>query len=194
MAQSNVYSLNIVGYVNYTQPASSYRIGANPLSQTNNDVQYLFPTAANYPYLTISKRNSAGTGYDESTYDPDVPGWTAPLDIAPGHGIWIATPAGTTFTNTYVGEVVQNSTNAIPAGYSLKSSIIPQAAPIQATLLYPAGDYDKIYQWNGIGYDEFTYDPDVPGWTPSEPAPAVATGFWIYNNGSAKNWIRNFTP
>jgi hypothetical protein len=194
MAQSNVYSLNIVGYVNYTQPANSYRIAANPLNQTNNDVQYLFPTAASYPGLTIYKRNSAGTGYDSSTFDPDFLVWSSPLSVKPGDGVWINTPAGIPFTNTFVGEVVLDSTNAVPAGYSLKGSVVPQAGLIQTTLGYPTDLGDSIYIWNGIGYDTSTFDPDFATWSPSEPSIAVAQGFWIFNNAAAKSWIRHFAP
>src|SRR6185369_1568068 len=89
MAQSNVYSLNIVGYVTYTNP-TGYRIVGNPLNATNNDVSTLFQNPP--ALLTIFKRNSSGTGYDSSTFDPDIPGWSAPLVVDPGTGVWIANP------------------------------------------------------------------------------------------------------
>jgi hypothetical protein len=190
MAQSNVYSLNIVGYVTYTNPTGS-RIVANPLNATNNDVSAIFQNPP--ALLTIFKRNSSGTGFDQSTYDPDIPGWSAPLVVDPGTGVWIANPGPGNYVNTFVGEVKLNSTNAIPAGYSLKSSVIPQKGGIQTALLYPTGDLDTIFIFNGVGYDQFTFDPDVPGWNPSEPQPNVGQGFWVFNNGAAKNWIRNFS-
>ena len=68
MAQSNVYSLNIVGYVNMTQNAG-FKIWANPLNTTNNDVKFLFPNAATYPGLAVYKFN--GSAYDLSSYDPE---------------------------------------------------------------------------------------------------------------------------
>lgn len=194
MAQSNVYSLNIVGYVNYTQAANSFNLAANPLNQANNDVANVFTAGPSYPNLTIYKRNIAGTGYDSSTFDPDLSSWTDLLDVSPGAGVWVATPAGIGFTNTFVGEVVLNSTNAIPAGYSLKGSIFPQAGLIQADLNYVPGANDTISQWNGLGYNDSTFDPDLSDWTPGQPSIGLAQGFWIYNAGSAKTWVRNFTP
>jgi len=143
--------------------------------------------------LTIFKRNSAGTGYESSTYDPDIPGWSTPMVVDPGTGIWIANPGPGNYVNTFVGEVKLSSTNAVPAGYSLKSSVIPQQGGIETALLYPRGDLDTIFFFNGVGYDSFTYDPDVPGWSPSEPAPKVGQGFWVFNNVTAKNWVRNFS-
>jgi len=194
LAQSNVYSLNIVGYVNYTQPANSFRIGANPLNKTNNDVSQVFTAGPSYPGLTIYKRNIAGTGYDSSTFDPDLTDWTGPLDCAPGSGLWISTPTGSSFTNTYVGEVILNATNAIPAGYSLKGSKTPVAGGITTALNYPVGLGDTISIWNGLGYDNYTFDPDLSDWTPSEPNITVGLGFWINNAGSAKSWVKNLTP
>ena len=194
MAQSNVYSLNIVGYVNYTQPANTFRLGANPLKLADNDVANVFTAGPSYPGLTIFKRNIAGTGYDSSTFDVDLSSWTDLLDVPPGTGLWISTPAGTPFTNTYVGEVILASTNTIPAGYSLKGAILPQAGAIQTVLQYPANFGDTISTWNGVGYDDSTYDVDLGDWTPSEPSIAVAQGFWINNGSAQKPWVRILTP
>jgi hypothetical protein len=190
----NVYSLNIVGYVNYTQPANSYRIAANPLSNGDNDVSTVFTAGPSYPGLTVFKRNNAGTGYDSSSFDPDLESWTEALNVAPGDGLWVNAPAGQTFTNTFVGEAVLNSTNAIPAGYSLKAAILPQAGLLQTELNYPAGFGDGVFVWNGVGYDSYSFDPDLEAWDPAEPNINVAQGFWINNAGAAKNWIRNFNP
>jgi hypothetical protein len=114
--------------------------------------------------------------------------------VNPGDGIWIFSPAGSPFTNTFVGEVKLDSTNAIPAGYSLKASVVPQAGLLQTTLGYPTASGDAALIWNGIGYDVYSFDPDLGAWDPSEPNIPVGIGFWIYNNGAAKSWIRHFTP
>jgi hypothetical protein len=190
MAQSNVYSSNIVGYVNITQTCNFNIIG-NPLTQTNNDVQYLFPNAASYPGLSIYKFN--GVGYDIATYDPDAGGWTAAMQIPPGTGAWLQIPAASTYSNTFIGEVVLRSTNTIPTGFSLKSSVVPQAGSL-AGMGIPLGPNDAVYFFNCVGYNIYAFDPDAGGWTPSEPVVAVAQGFWVQNNsGIAKSWIRNFS-
>jgi hypothetical protein len=206
MAQSNVFSLNIVGYVNFTQPASKYDIICNPLNQTNNDVSFLFPNAASYPGLSVFVRS--GAGYLNAFYDPDSGGWTGdyPLAIAPGTGFWLQTPAGLTYSNTFVGEVVLDSTNSIPSGYSLKSSVVPQTTSLVQMGGFPLGQAngatgnvgDSVYFYNGTAYDTFTYDPDSGGWNnngnPQEPAASKVTqGFWAQNQGSSTTWIRHFT-
>ncbi len=194
-ASAQVYSANIVGYVNYTQTAGSLNIVANPLNNGNNDVSTVFANAASFPGLTVYKRNAAGTGYDQATFDQDLSAWTGPLAIAPGEGFWLSAPAGTQFTTTFVGEVVQNSTNAIPSGLSIKGSIFPQGGKLQTDLGFPGAVGDSVYVWKttGGGYITSNFDADLGGWD-NEPVVTVAQGFWVFNAGAAKNWVKNYTP
>lgn len=194
-AQSNVYSLNIVGYVTYTQPAGTFRLAGNPLNGTNNDVKFIFTSGPQYPGVTVYKRNSNNTGYDSSSFDPDLGDWNAPLDVPPGTGLWVFAPGGSPFTNTFVGEVKLDSTNALPAGFTIKSSVIPQAGLIQTDLLAPSTPGDVVYLQNsaGTGYDTYSFDPDLNAWSPSEPTIPVAKGFWYFNGSvTTKQWIRHF--
>jgi hypothetical protein len=89
--------------------------------------------------------------------------------------------------------VKQHSTNAVPAGYSLKASVIPEASAIQAGCKIPLRDGDALYIFNGVGYDIYAIDPDAGGWTPFEPTNVIAKGFFVQNNNSPTNWIRHFT-
>jgi hypothetical protein len=191
VAQNNVYSLNIVGYVNISQPAG-FQLYGNPLNTTNNDVKFLFPNASSFPGLAVYKFN--GSGYDIASFDPDAGGWTGPMNLNPGEGFWLQVPAGGTYNNTFVGEVVKDSTNHLAAGFSLKSSAYPASMPIVTGLQAPLGATgDAVYIFNGSGYTIYAFDPDAGGWTPSEPAPAVGQGFWI-QTATAKDWIQHFTP
>ena len=210
LAQStNVYSANIVGYVNYVN-VPGYAMIANPLNSTNNTVQNIFASPPDY--LTIFKRNAAGTGYDRASFDPDVPGWDNPtLTLAPGEGCFLYNPLVGNYTNTFIGEVVLNSTNPIPTGFAIRGSVVPQSGGLQTVLGLPLTPADPqntvVYRLKpfpgsvGGGYGIYRYDTEDLGgtWTssesPVEPAPAVGEGFWINNpaaNG-AKSWIRNFT-
>jgi hypothetical protein len=185
MAQSNVYSLNIVGYVTKTN-SPGYQIISNPLNATNNSLSSLYPNA---PDFTTVYRFQGGA-YVQSTFDPDQPGWTANFTFNPGEGYFMN--VGSQYVVTYVGEVVLNSTNPIPSGYSMRASALPQAGRLTADLLYPPNDFDTAYRFVNNAYVQFTYDPDAPGWTPSDPNIAVGEGFFL-NTGTAKNWIRNFS-
>lgn len=178
--------------MNYTQAGGTFDIVANPLNNGNNDVSTVFANAASFPGLTIYKRNAAGTGYDMATFDPDLSAWTQPLAIAPGEGFWVATPAGKQFTTTFVGEVIQNSTNNLPAGFSMKGSIFPQAGNLQTDLGLPGAAGDSVYVWNGSGYTTSNYDPDLGGWD-VPPVVKVGQGFWFATK-AAKQWVKNYTP
>ena len=187
MAQSNVYSLNIVGYVTVTNNPG-FSIIANPLSATNNNIPSLFSDA---PAFTKILRFQGGL-YVQAINDPDD-GWVGAAistPLAPGEGFFIQ--VGSQYVKTFVGEVVLNSTNSVPSGFSMKSSVIPQAGLLQTDLLYPAASFDKVLRWNFAGqlYDQFILDPD-DGWVPSQPNVRVAEGYFI-QTGVAKNWIRNF--
>jgi len=213
LADTNVYSANIVGYVNYANP-TGYRMIANPLNSTNNECFNLF---ANPPGgLTVFKRNDAGNGYDASSYDPDnigaggfgnVHGWSDSLTLAPGEGAFILNPAGN-YTNTFVGEVKLSSTNVVPTGYSIRGSVVPQSGGLVSVLGFPTpANGTTVYFFNGANYAGGTYqydDENVPAgnhWSgpsgsgsPSdEPQPAVGQGFWILNPGASQNWVRDFT-
>lgn len=187
-----VYSQNIVGYVNLISP-SGYKMISNPLQTTNNDVSFLFKNPQNQ--TTIYKRNATGTGYDQSIYDTDIPGWTDPMTLNPGEGAFILIPGPLNYTNTFIGEVQLNSTNPIPTGFSIRASALAQGGGLQSVLGIPVSGLTNatIYRYNpGSGYAQSILDPDV-GWTPSEPTPSVGESFWILNPNSPTNWIRNFS-
>jgi len=183
MAQSNVYSLNIVGYVTVTN-SPGLKIISNPLNSTNNTITSLFSDA---PALTKIFR-FVGGAYVTSVNDPDD-GWNNVFALNPGEGVFIQVPSQ--YIKTYVGEVQLNSTNSIPAGLSMRASVIPQAGLVQTDLLYPAAALDKVIKWTGTAYSTSVNDPD-DGWTPSQPSVAVGEGFFAQKSAAA-NWIRNFS-
>jgi hypothetical protein len=185
MAQSNVYSLNIVGYVTKTN-VPGFALIANPLNTTNNNLSSLFSDA---PSLTKIIR-FVGGAYATSVFDPDD-GWTPNVPLNPGEGAFIQVPAGPNYVKTYVGEVILNSTNNVPAGFSIRGSVIPQTGLVQTDLLYPAVNLDKVIKWTGVAYQTFVLDPD-DGWTPSQPTIQVGESFFAQKGVSA-NWIRNFS-
>ncbi len=211
LADTNVYSANIVGYVNYANPAG-YRIIANPLNSTNNDVANLF--ASPPENLTVFKRK-AGGGYDQASYSADnigaggvgdVTGWDALLSLQPGEAAFLLNPLSGNYTNTFVGEVKTSSTNSVPNGYSLIASVVPQSGGLVSVLGFPGGTSDMTaFFFNGAGYNQYNYSLDNGGnnWSDggihgdgsagAEPVPAVGQGFWILNTGASTNWVRNFT-
>lgn len=189
----NVYSLNVVGYYNVTVPANSFALIANQLNTTNNTLNSLLPSVPDGTQIF----KWTGTAFTVSTFeDPGTGGeWSQNLTLNPGEGAFIRNNSPSPMTITFVGEVLQGAlSNPIPAGYSILSSMVPQAGPVSSVLGLPAADGDQLFRWTGAGYSVATYeDPGGGGeWSPSEPNVGVGEAFFI-RKGAAATWVRNFT-
>ena len=182
---ADVFSVNVVGYVNKTM-VTGFTLVANPLRAATNTVSALFP---NPPDLTAVYKFT-GAGFSGNSFEFGA--WGDPNQtFLPGEGFFVYNP-GAPYTNTFVGEVSQGVlTNAVPTGFSLKGSIVPQAGLLQTTLGYVPGDLDAIYQYTqGSGYAGRSFE--FGAWS-QEPNIGVAEGFFLFNNSAAKNWVRTFT-
>jgi len=106
IAQSNVYSANVVGYVNVTNGAGNYVMLANPLDNGTNDLPSLLPTAPNGAQVLVF----TGGTLQSSSKTKGI--WSQNFIIPPGTGFFLNSP--TIGTNTFVGNVAGPS-NGIPA-------------------------------------------------------------------------------
>ncbi len=98
-AQSNVYSIHIVGYVNKAFQAGDNLFG-NPLESTNT-LSYVIPTAPEG--TTVSLWNPPGNAYGPiATFTSGA--WDTDFTLNPGMGAKLHTPA--LFTNTFIGTVL----------------------------------------------------------------------------------------
>jgi hypothetical protein len=187
MQAQNVYSVNVVGYVNVSMPAG-FSLISNPLDNNgNNDIAAIMPAPPED--TTVFKFN--GTGYTSSAFVGGV--WESALSVAPGEGIFVQNPTGSTFTNTFVGTVVLSSTNSVPAGFSIRSSVLPQTGKLQTDLAFPVAEDDLVFVWNGTGYTSFSYvggEWEAPG---GEPTIGVGQSFFV-QKAAAASWVRNFDP
>lgn len=197
MAQANVYSLNVVGYVNKEFTGGGrYTAVANPLNTTNNTVNGLGLLAL--PNNSkILKWNTGITDFDIynktpfGVWSPDP----AAVTVNPGEGILVYI-SGTTVTNTFVGEVLQGDlTNALPAGFQMSASKVPEAGVISALGLVPPNN-SKVYKFNsaaGTVGDWDIYNKTIFGaWSPSEPSVGVAESI-LTSLPSTYDWVRSFT-
>ena len=126
-AQSNVYSANIVGYVNVTNAASTYTMMANPLDNGTNDLTGLLPSVPNGAQVLVF----TGGVLQPSSKTKGV--WSQNFIIPPGTGFFLNSPAAG--TNTFVGNVAGTS-NGIPtqAGVTiLAGSPIPFSGTLTDT-------------------------------------------------------------
>jgi len=107
-------------------------------------------------------------------------------------GVFVLAPSP--FTVTFVGEVPQGSLkNPIPAGFSIKSSQVPQAGTA-ADLGFVGNPNDTLYQFNTNTqtYDVSTFDEFDLVWYPNDPVMNVGEAFFSKKTASA-DWVRNFT-
>jgi len=189
-AQSNVYSINVVGYANVTIPANAFGLIANPLNNTNNTIGNLIANPS--PGTKFYKYNG---GYTVYTFDADDLVWTpdANATLAPGEGGFVRNFGGTPMTLTFVGEVLQgNLTNNVPNGYSIRSSKVPQTGGVTSLLNYQPAPGDKVYKYAG-GYTVHTFDADDLVWTPSEPVINVGESFFSLRFSGGTDWVRTFS-
>ena len=181
MAQGNVYSLNIVGYVNVPLN-TGFNIVANPLDNGTNTLSNLFPTAGEGDVVFAFSNG----GFTESDFS--FGSWSADLPLPPGGAVFYK--SGANFTNTFVGNVMTgNLTNGIPTGFSLKSSQVPQSDTL-GNLNFPAAEGDTVFYFRNGAYVESDYS--FGAWSP-DLTPAIGEGFWV-KTAAAKPWWRVFNP
>ena len=193
----------VVGYVNM-RLSPGLNLIANPLNWPTNNANYLMPYVPDGSLLF--RFDPATQRYmDAATYFTGV-GWyplsgntnDPALILNPGEGFFVHVPQP--WTNTFVGEVLEGSlTNPIPANYSLKASMVPQAGGLQTLLAFPPVQDDFIWQWNPTSQVFTAQSPylyDSSAWSPSEPQISVAEGFFVHRDpllATTNNWwIRNF--
>jgi hypothetical protein len=86
-----------------------------------------------------------------------------------------------------------NMTVAIPAGYSIVASLVPQAGAI-TNLSFPDIVGATIYQYNNAtsSYVGNYFDDLDMVWLPAVPSVRVGEAFWVNNTGGATSWVRTF--
>ncbi|SVB97754.1 uncharacterized protein METZ01_LOCUS250608 [marine metagenome] len=188
-ASAQVYSVNAVGYVNKSIPAG-FSIVANPLHNGENKVADVF--GANPGALTVYRFGDAG--FSINTYDTDFEEWDNGADVVnPGEGFFVLN-SGDATTVTFVGEVPQGDlSNALPAGFSIRSSQVPQAGKLSGDLGFPTDEGLTVYQFSNGAYVIDNYDADFEEWdSGAGPTVGVAEGFWVLRS-SAAAWTRSFS-
>jgi hypothetical protein len=124
IAQSNVYSANVVGYVNVTNAANQYVMLANPLDNGTNDLTSLLASAPNGATALVFQ----GGALQQSSKTKGV--WSQNLIVPPGTGFFLKSPANG--TNTFVGNVAGPS-NSIPAQANI-TLLVGSPIPFSGTL------------------------------------------------------------
>lgn len=197
MAQSNVYSLNIVGYINVGVTNGQLALLSNPLKPSNGNYSVTNTIKLQDPGsdgTTLFQWNAGSSSWDAIGYI-DGFGWDNTTAQPLGKGFFIQPVL--TQTITLVGEVqTGTSTNTISGVLSLLGNKVPVAGPEPGGLV--GHDGDTIFTWNAVGNSWIANGYiDTFGWDSAStngPALKVAEGFFYQNTGGSLDWIKTLNP
>lgn len=200
VAQSNVYSLNIVGYVN-VDVAAGLNLISNPLKPSNGNYNITntisLPDTADGAFIY----KWAGTAWSG-----DIPSWIAGFGWAPeatinhGEAFFLQSPVATKVL--FVGEVATgNVETTLQPGLSVVANKIPVEQNWPGSDI--GNDGDSIYTWGGSAWDASIWSYiDGFGWSNgggagdnvNGPLLKVGGGAVYQNTGAALTWTRAFNP
>jgi len=202
----NVYSLNVVGYVNVSLQANKFSFLSLPLANSSGD--YTIGTNIKLDNGDGSQDFANLYAWDlvNQTWNSTVPlwiggAWDSPsLVVSNGTGFFIASVANSTLT--FVGEVPQgNSSYNIPPGFTTLANKVPVSTNFPGTTV--GNDFDNIYTWNqGLQtWDSAVWlylggawdNGGVGGNSVDGPLLNPGQAFFYVNGGSAIPFTRNFT-
>lgn len=203
-AQSNVYSLNVVGYVNTViEGGGAYSLICNPLNNTvGNNNTNLFKGSNQQDGANILKWDVNTFDFQGTvpTYGTFAGAWDINVSLPVGEGFFFVNP-GSTFTNTFVGEVVQGSFNHAVVGsgsYNAIGSSVPVGGSFTNLIggLVPT-DGDNILAWDVPTFDFQgvvpTYGTFANAWDITSLQVKVGEGVFYVRQGADTTWVRNFT-
>jgi len=205
MAQ-NVYSLNVVGYVNVTVASGGFALLANPLKTANNYLKEVVPPTAVDPGSVLSTWDITAQKFNEIINDGTA--WIDPAlgtdlgttSLAPGKG-FLLNNVGGPLTLTFVGEVQQgNVTLAVPTGNGCYGTTTPQDLELSAANGFPQVANNWVHLFDTVGVKYIDYVNDGSAWldpalgTPVVVQPGMARGYFVENTEAVNHdWVRNFT-
>lgn len=200
-SQAQVYSVNAVGYVNTTLKGG-FNLISNPLIAANNSIGEVFKNfqggviGGTTVYKFVNGNFVAAQWDDlDNKYTPDS---AAAETVLPGEGVFVFVPGAADKVLTFVGEVAQgNTTTPLPRGFSIKSSVVPQAVKPDALGAgsIPAADGDVLYRYDAAtkGYAAFQFDGLDNKFVPDLPVINVGEAFFYFRVGVATDWTRTFS-
>jgi len=193
-SSAQVYSQNVVGYVNKIYTNGLVYMMGNPLQNTNDTLQTILPNppSGTAIYIFDANQNDFTGNYTFQGAAWDVPTATIPA----GMGVFLYAAAD--FTNTYVGNVLQGSltnTNIVGNGtVSAISSMVPVAGVTNVMVGYVGADGDSVYTWDA-GTGDIAGNSTLQGgqWSPDNLEIPVGDAFLFFRQGVYAPWVRTFT-
>jgi len=186
----SIFLSNVVGFAKVSVPPG-YSIVANQFVPATNKVAVVL---AGVPGgTTLSKFRPATGDFSINNYDPIFQSWLDPnQSFGSGDTGFILNPTTNAFNLVFQGQVPQGMlTLPLSTGYSMISSLVPQAGLVQAQLGFPGASGDTVFLYRNGRYRTSQYDPLLGGWD-YEPNVNVGEGFFLFKT-AATNWARAFS-
>lgn len=185
---NGVPSNNVLGYASITLPPG-FSLIANPLYAASNSVAELFK---GWPDgTTLNKFDTRLFRLSENVVQHGK--WTNLSEqLAPGEGAIFYNPTQSYKYHSFVGEVLLGQLSMpIPAGFSLRSSLVPQPGPLHEDLRFPIGEGDVIHLFDRDRQQYVLYPFENGKWKSGSPVVSVGEAFWVAKTAAA-NWTRSF--
>jgi hypothetical protein len=186
-ASAQVYSVNVVGYINVDVP-TGFSMIANQLDSGNNTVGSLMPSVPDN--TTLFKFNPTTGAYVANTFEFGE--WGDPtMTLNPGEGAFIQNLSGALFKALFVGEVKQGALSTpLVKGFQIVSSQVPQAGAVDSILGFVPEEGDTVYRFNNAtgAYSAATYE--FGEWV--APVLNVGEAFFLDKQGDGTAWTRTF--
>jgi hypothetical protein len=179
-------STNVLGYASVTLPPGFSMI-ANPFDGPDNTISALFK---GWPDgTTFNKFDTRFFRLAENAIKFGK--WSNTTEkLMPGEGGIFFNPTTDYKSASFVGEVQQGHLSIpIPAGFSIRSSILPQPGSLE-DLGFPIANGDVIHLFDRDRQKYLLYPFETGKWTEGTPVTSVGESFWVAKTEPG-NWNRS---
>jgi len=205
-AQTNVYSLNAVGYINETIYPGFNIVSCPLIASPDNTLNTLLPPTnaafKKWQVWTFNPTNPVATQYTEDSGLLNTWGNGGLETISPGKAVWLYNPGSNPSNVIFVGTVPTGpiSTPLYATSFNLVGSAVPASGDIVTNpIMNFTNTFKKDQVWtftptNPVATQYTEYSKLASAWGPGDPQlPTVGGGFWYYNAQVTNNaWVENF--
>ena len=195
----NVYSLNVVGYVNVSLQANQLSFLSLPLADVNGNYNITNTIVLDSSQTFANLFAWAGTAWNTAVPSWTGTAWDTPMVISNGTGFFIQSVTNSTLT--FVGQVPQGAIQySVPVGLSTLANQIPVSTNFPGAAV--GGLFDNIFTWDQVNqqwanavwsYNGSAWDNGVAGASPNGPLLNPGDAVFYQNANSTLNFTQNFT-
>ena len=181
---------NVLGYVSIMLPPGFSMI-ANPLDAPTNTVGKVFK---DWPDgTTLNKFDTQLFRLVENAVKFSQ--WTNPSErLMPGEGALFFNPTSDYRSVCFTGEILQKDLSIpIPAGFSMRSSPVPQPGSLVEDLEFPIANGDVVHLFDRDKQQYVLHPYENGKWTAGTPMISVGEAFWIAKTEPG-TWTRVLPP